>query len=73
MNAYANPTENAAIGAVDRQFRAMERRAEQIAALKKLGLLSPAELRAARRHFPGIFAGVLRRALDAAENPEAGK
>lgn len=64
MSYYANPTENAAIGNVDRELRIMRRRAEQIRRRRKQGLLTDAEVEQARTQFVGIYRGLLRSALE---------
>ena len=64
MNHYSNPTANAAIGAVDREIRMMRKRAEQIKRRHKQGLLTPEELAKARKQFIGIYARLLREALE---------
>ena len=38
MNHYSNPTENAAIGAVDRELKTMQKRANQLKLRKQKGL-----------------------------------
>ena len=64
MSHYANPTANAAIGAVDRELRMMRKRADQIKLRHKQGLLTPEELAQARKQFIGIYARFLREALE---------
>ena len=63
MSYYSNPTENAAIGAVDRELRAMRRYAGQIRRRRLKGQLTPEEVAAARRRFVGIYSHLLRDAL----------
>lgn len=64
MSHYSNPTENAAVGAVDRELRMMRKRAEQIKRRRKNGLLTNDELASARKQFIGIYARFLREALE---------
>lgn len=63
MSHYSNPTENAAIGAIDREIRAMRKRADQIRQRRRKGLLTPEELALARKQFVGIHSRFLREAL----------
>lgn len=63
MSHYSNPTENAAIGAVDREIRRMQKRADEIRLRRLQGLLTPEELALARRQFVGIYSRFLREAL----------
>lgn len=65
MSYYSNPTENAAIGAVDRELKAMKKRASRLRYLKRRGLLSAAEEAQARKEFVGIYRRLLRDALNA--------
>lgn len=64
MSHYSNPTANAAIGAVDREIRMMRKRADQIKRCRQQGLLTPEELATARKQFIGIYARLLREALE---------
>ena len=64
MSHYSNPTANAAIGAVDREIRMMRTRAEQIKRRRKNGQLTEKDLAKARRQFIGIYARLLREALE---------
>lgn len=57
-------TENAAIGAVDREIRLMRKQAEQIRSLRKNGLLTPEQETRARRQFVGIYRRFLLEALE---------
>jgi len=63
MSYYSNPTENAAIGRVDREWESMRRKAERIRARRLRGQLTRSELTEARRLFVGIYARLLRDAL----------
>lgn len=64
MSYYANPTANAAIGAVDRELKMMRKRAGQIKARRRKGLLTAEEEAKARREFAGIYRHLLREALE---------
>lgn len=64
MSHYSNPTENAAVGAVDRELRMMRKHAEQIKRRRKNGQLTNDELASARKQFIGIYARFLREALE---------
>ena len=64
MSHYSNPTANAAIGAVDRELRMMRKRAAQIKSRHRQGKLTSEELAAARKQFIGIYARLLREALE---------
>lgn len=64
MSHYSNPTENAAVGAVDCELRMMRKRAEQIKRRRKSGQLTNEELVLARKQFVGIYARFLREALE---------
>lgn len=63
MNHYSNPTESAAIGAVDRELKAMQKRANQLKLRKEKGLLTPADLALAKKQFIGIYRRLLLEAL----------
>lgn len=64
MSYYSNPTENAAIGAIDREIKMMRKRAEQIKRRRQKGQLTPEELADARKQFVGIYGRFLREALE---------
>lgn len=63
MSHYSNPTENAAIGTVDRELRQMRKRAARLKERSQKGLLTPQELVRAKREFIGIYRPLLREAL----------
>lgn len=63
MSYYSNPTENAAIGAVDKELRAMRKRARYLKALRMQGLLTPALEAQARKAFKGLYRHLLREIL----------
>ena len=63
MSYYSNPTENAAISRIDREWESMRRKAERIRARRLRGQLTRSDLTEARRLFVGIYARLLRDAL----------
>ena len=63
MGHYSNPTENAAIGSVDRELKTMRKLAADIKYRRQKGLLTPAEELKARRMFVGIYRRLLVEAL----------
>ena len=63
MGHYSNPTENAAIGSVDRELRQMQKWAAQIKERRKRNQLTPQELARARKAFVGIYRRFLLEAL----------
>jgi len=56
MKNYSDPTANAAIGSVDKEFRAKQKLAVRLKALRLDGKLSDKTLNEARKEFTGIFA-----------------
>ena len=63
MGHYSNPTENAAIGAVDKELRQMQKWAEQIRRCHRNHTLTDQELARARKAFVGIYRRFLLEAL----------
>ena len=63
-NAYRNPTENQAIGAVDKEIRRMQQKAQTLKRLRRCGRLTPEMEVQARREFVGIYRRFLREALE---------
>ena len=63
MSYYSNPTANAAIGAVDKEMKAMQKKARRLKELRRKGLLTPQEEALARRQFIGIYRRLLEEAL----------
>lgn len=55
MRNYSDPTANAAIGAVEKEFKAKEKYAKRLKELRRNGLISEKTLAKARADFPGIF------------------
>lgn len=63
MSYYSDPTASKAIGAVDKELRQMQRKAMYIKGLKEKGMLTPEELKIARKQFVGIYRRLLMEAL----------
>jgi len=63
MGHYSNPTENAAIGAVDKELRRMQKWSEQIRRRHRNNTLTPQELARANKAFVGIYRRFLLEAL----------
>lgn len=63
MGHYSNPTENAAIGAVDKELRRMQKWAEQIRQRRRSNTLTAQELTRANKAFVGIYRRFLLEAL----------
>lgn len=65
MSHYSNPTENAAVGTVDRELKRLQKLAKRIRQRNRMGLLTAEELADARKQFVGIYRRFLREALEA--------
>lgn len=65
MSHYSNPTENAAVGTVDRELKRLQKLAKRIRQRNRMGLLTAEELADARKQFVGIYSRFLREALEA--------
>ncbi len=63
MRNFSNPTENSAIGTVDREIRRMEDLAESLRRKRERGSLTPADIALAHRSFRGIHRKFLAVAL----------
>ncbi len=63
-NYIKDPTAGAAIGSIDREFRAYKKWAMKIQALKKSGLLTAEYERYASKHFVGIYRHLFLKALN---------
>jgi len=63
-NHRSDPTANAAIGSVSKEWNRMKKRAKRLVWLKEQGLLTPAQERLARREFRGIYRRLLERPWD---------
>jgi len=58
MRSYSDPTANAAIGAVDKEFREKKRLAQKLKRLRKEGVLTEEEVRQSRKQFTGVFSNL---------------
>ena len=65
MSHYSNPTENAAVGTVDRELKRLQKLAKRIRQRNRMGMLTAEELADARKQFVGIYRRFLREALEA--------
>ena len=63
MSHYSNPTENAAIGSVEKELRSMQKWASRIRERRRNNTLTPEELARARKAFVGIYRRFLLEAL----------
>lgn len=63
MGHYSNPTENAAIGAVDKELRQMQKWAQHIRLRRRNNTLTAQELARANKAFVGIYRRFLLEAL----------
>lgn len=55
MRSYSDPTANAALGAIESEFKAKKKLAQHLKKLRRKGKLSDKELMDAGRQFKGIF------------------
>lgn len=55
MRNYSDPTANAAIGSVEKEFKAKQKLAKRLKELRLQGRLSEEQLEDARKYFRGIF------------------
>lgn len=62
-NYYSNPTANTAMGAVDKEIRAMREWAREIRRLHREDKLGQLELELARKRFRGVYRRFLEEAL----------
>lgn len=60
---YSNPTANTAMGAADKEIRAMRQWAKEISRLHREGRLGQMELELARQRFRGVCRRFLKEAL----------
>ncbi len=68
---YSDPTANAAMGSLDKELERMRKKAKELRALRKEGLLTPQAQDRARSRFS---TGMVRRLFDAAmAAPEQGE
>lgn len=63
-NYYSNPTANTAMGAADKEIRAMRQWAGEIRRLHQQGRLGQIELELARQRFRGVCRRFLEEALE---------
>lgn len=63
MSYYSNPTENAAIGSVEKELRQMQKWAARIRRRHRSNTLTPQELARANKAFVGIYRRFLLEAL----------
>ncbi len=55
MRSYSDPTANAALGAIEKEFRDKEKQIDRLKALRRKGKLSDEQVLEASRQFTGIF------------------
>ena len=74
MRNYSDPTANAAIGAIEREFRAKQKLAKRLRALWLAGKLTDHIIEQALPHFSGIFsslwADIFREEEGEEQNPQ---
>ncbi len=63
MHYYSNPTENAALGSVNRDWSRLKKLANRIRRRRLEGRLTQRELDAARKQFVGIYRILLVKAM----------
>ena len=63
-NYYRDPTANAAIGAVDKEIRRMEKQCKRLQAIRRTRPLTDMEIDEVRRQFTGIHRRFLKLALE---------
>ena len=63
MNHYSDPTANAALGSINREFSRLEKKAKRLRQRLKEGTLSPQALERAQGQFTGIYRHVLNNVL----------
>ena len=71
MRNYSDPTANAAIGAIEREFRAKKKLAKRLRALWLEGKLTDQIIDRALPHFSGIFSSLWAEVFREEEQPEA--
>lgn len=65
MGYYSDPTAARALGAINREFSALEKKAKRLKRLYEKGVISPEALRDAQSQFTGIYRHVLTSVLEA--------
>ncbi len=63
MRNYSDPTANAALGSINREFARLEKKAKTIKKLRDEGKLTPDALAKAQAQFTGIYRHVLSNVL----------
>ncbi len=63
MGHYADPTANAALGDINREFSRLEKKARRLQERYKRGEISDEALERAQQQYTGIYRHVLRRVL----------
>lgn len=70
MSYYSNPTENAALGNINKQWNAMKRVAKRIRRRRLAGTLTYPELYRACLQFRGMYSVLLMQAITQDEDPD---
>lgn len=70
MRNYSDPTANAAIGSVEREFKAKQKLAKTLRLLRLEGKIGEKDLAKARRQFTGIFAHLFDEVLRDADETQ---
>ena len=73
MSYYSNPTENAALGSIHREWKRLDKVAKRIRRHRLDGTLTYPELHQACMQFGGIYSQLLIKALTEDEDPEEKK
>lgn len=68
MGYYSDPTANAALGEINREFSKLEKKAKRLCKLYKQGKISRQTLEDAQTQFTGIYRNVLNNALKEKSN-----
>jgi hypothetical protein len=66
MGIYSDPTANAAIGSINKEYNRLRKKATQIKALRQAGKLTKQQEAALQKEFAGIF----RNLLEESDDPE---
>ncbi len=64
MSYFSDPTANAAVGNINREFSKLEKKAKRLRRLLREGKLSPTDLQKAGTQFTGIYRHVLSNVLN---------
>ncbi len=65
MGYYSDPTAAMALGTINREFSALEKKAKRLKRLYERGEISPEALQNAQSQFTGIYRHVLNNVLEA--------